>query len=584
MMMTRVRRRTRLAAVAALAAVLATSPLLAAGTNVSTTSSFLGSADTAYLSKFGVVGHSFINNVYSGSKGGIECFLGACGGAYLSWAVGANIGAFANAYITNNVLAAYSGTVSTTIGSAFPGPVRQGDDFLLFNNTKVTDGVQLFGKGSVKAEVGANLFLGGELRGDACLGVCFNPDPDDRIYNLGVGSSKTLSIFSYDSTTNSATFLGQQQTGVLPKDFQADTLPISAHIAPVDLSGATALGTSFKTTQEIGGVYVDVAQAVASVFGIPNEALSGSLLGFDYVTLSAKLGLAFDLVQQVTTKIKTFTRYVFSSPVELKRLGDTEFGAPTTSISVEAGEAVILRAGNTASLTVLPETFVTGTIDTSISLNAVIKAPIKLLEIKGNGLKVGPLWQANLQQPILSVEALTDKAFFFTTGSLGAPLTFNFLTDEPPPAGGYPGFVFFPVDNGSGDGETSFGFYTKVLNFGSEDCNDQRQLGCIQDRLTTPVFTQRRRVLDADGQPLFSFSTDFTVGDRLAGMPRGAYGLQSDMAQLERRLTSLPFNDYSLASLPAVPEPTSWTMLILGFGLVGAAAQRGRLVVTRPAA
>lgn len=575
----------RAAALVFALALLPVVPLRASpGSNVSASSSFLGSADTAYLSKSGSVGHSLINKVYSGSVGGIDCIGSACAGAYLSWALGANIGAFASASINNNVLAAYSGNVSTTIGSALPGPVKQGDSFLLINDAKVTDGVQLFGKGSVKANVGANLFLGGELLGDACLGLCLNPDPDGRIYNLGVGSSKTLNIFSYDSTTNSASFLGQQQTGVLPKDFQADTLPISAHIAPVDLSGAAALGTSFKSSQEIGGVYVDVAQAVASVFGIPKEALSGSLLGFDYVTLSAKLGLAIDLVQQVKTTISTFTRYVFSSPVELKRLGDTEFSAPTTSISVEAGEAVILRAGNAASLTVLPETFVTGTIDTSISLNAVIKAPIKLFEIQGNGLNVGPLWQANLQQPILSVEALTDKAFFTTTGSLGSALTFNFLTDETPPAGGQPGFVFFPVEDGGGDGTTSFGFYTKVLNFGSEDCNDQRQLGCIQDRLTTPVFTQRRRVLDADGQPQFSFSTDFTVGDRLAAMPRGAYGLQSDMAQLERRLTSLPFTDYSLAVLPAVPEPSSWTMLILGFGLVGTAARLQRAAVTRPAA
>ncbi|MFZ4380940.1 MAG: hypothetical protein ACOYO0_03100, partial [Sandarakinorhabdus sp.] len=275
-----------------LAVLAAPAAWAAPGQNVTSTSGFTTSSTTQYLSKHTSFGYSLIDQVYKDSIGGVECAAGACAGAYLSWAIGANIGAFANASISNTVQSAYIGTTNTTIGSALPGPVKVGDAFLLVNQDVISDGVQSFGKGQITANVGANFFIGGELLGDACLGVCLNPNDGDRIYSLGVGSSKTLNIFSYDSAANAVTFMGNSVSGVLPKDFQADGLPISAHVAAPDLSGATGFGGNFTTQQEIGGVYLDVAQVVANAFGIPGEAISGSFLGFDYVTLSAKLGLA----------------------------------------------------------------------------------------------------------------------------------------------------------------------------------------------------------------------------------------------------------------------------------------------------
>jgi hypothetical protein len=381
---------------ACLAGIAASAAWAAPGQNVTGSSDFATSSTNQYLSRSTFLDVSIVDRVEKDSVGGISC-AGACAGAYLSWAIGANFSAFANASINNSVQSAYQGVVKTTVGSAQPGPVRVGDTFLLLNEDKITDGLQLFGKGQITANVGATLFAGGELLGDVCVGICLNPNANDRIISLGTGSSQTINIFSYDSAANNVTFMGNSFNGVLPKDFQADNLPISAHVAPVDLSGATGFGGTFTTKQEIGGVYMDVAQVVANAFGIPNEALAGSFIGFDYVTISAKLGMAIDLVQEVTTTVQTVTKYLFSQPVEFQRLGEAGYSNPTTSFLLSQGEAALVRAGDASSLTFLTDTSVFSTVETSLTLNAVIKAPIKILEITGNGLDdVGPLFQANL--------------------------------------------------------------------------------------------------------------------------------------------------------------------------------------------
>jgi hypothetical protein len=386
-----------------------------------------------------------------------------------------------------------------------------------------------------------------------------------------MGTPQTYNIFNFDSQTNSVTFLNETTTGALPKEFQSDALPVSGRINGFDLSGVGVNG-AFKSQQEVAGVYLDVAKVVANVFGIPNDALSGSAFGFNYVTLSAQVGLAVDLIQEVSTNAKQFTTYLFSNPVQVARetfFGFGSFSDWVTSVEVEAGESIKIRAGDAQKLAVLPVGSVLGTVDTQLSLNAVFKAPIKLMEIKGNGISLGPAFSSLNEVTLGNLASVSDSNFFFSNAVTGSALNLNFAGTEPPPAFA-PGFVFFestPDFDGKG---TSIGLYTKVLNFGEPGCGEFETIGCIQDRTFSGFTVQRRRGLDADGNPIFTYAGDFVLPDRLSLLPIGPLGEQSSVAMLQRRVDTLPGARYVLPIVSgAVPEPANWAMMMTGFGLTG---------------
>jgi hypothetical protein len=282
------------------------------------------------------------------------------------------------------------------------------------------------------------------------------------------------------------------------------------------------------------------------------------------------------MVHEVTTNIRQFTTYLFSSPVQVAKdtlFGPGSFGDWTTAVTLAEGESMQVRAGFAQTLSILPISSGFGSLDTEIALNAAFKAPIKLMEIKGNGLSLGPACCDPLEVSLANLATVTDTAPLLTNTSVGNAINLTFSTSDPPP-GISPGFVFvetIPDPTGS----ASLGYFAKVSNFGDTGCNEVVQLACLIDSSFEGLLTQRRTSLDGDGNRVFTFASDFVLPDRLAGLPRGAAGSQSDMTLLQRRLDTLPLADYSLPIVRApVPEPSTWAMLIIGFGLVGGLARR----------
>ena len=561
----------------AVLALLPPATARAATVSASYSSGFVLQSNVNYLSESAGFSHYLVNQTKADQIGDTGCTVGVCGGAYIGYSVGARFGGYANTSLTNSVISAFGGTMRTTIERQGPGPLGVGDTFRVKNGSSIEDGLQLFGKGRLTANVGADVFFGAALVGDACFGGCINDNDGNIIVQAGMGSPQTYNIFGLDTQANTVTFLNQTTTDALPQSYQSPSLPISAQINNFDLSGVGTYGSTFTTQQEIAGVYVDVAQLVASAFGIPPEVLSGSALGFNYVALSAKIGMAIDLVHEVTTNIRQFTTYLFSSPVQVAKdtpSGPEAFSDWTTAVELAEGESMQVRAGFAQTLSILPVASGFGSLDTEIALNAAFKAPIKLMEIKGNGLSLGPAYSDTLIQPLANLATVTDTAPLITNTSVGNAITLSFSTTEPPP-GISPGFVFVetvPDPTGS----ASLGYFAKVSNFGDTGCNEVLQLSCLFDSSFEGLLTQRRTSVDTDGNRVFTFASDFMLPDRLAGLPRGAAGSQSDMNLLQRRLETLPLADYTLPIVraPAVPEPQTWALLLIGFGLIGGVARR----------
>lgn len=213
------------------------------------------------------------------------------------------------------------------------------------------------GKGVINAELNATMFAGANVSGNVCGVFCTG---ETSIVSLGIGDPRELKIIGCNSGSNTVTFLGKTTTNALPKSFPAaGGLPVSASVNAVNLSanGVGGQSAALQTSQEVAGVYVDVAGALANAFGIPGALLSGSALGFDYNVFSAKVGFGINLAyREVTSVTDTATRYTFSGKVE--RLDPTTglYKSVGQSLTLRDNQLAILRAPGQANLGIMPGT------------------------------------------------------------------------------------------------------------------------------------------------------------------------------------------------------------------------------------
>jgi hypothetical protein len=591
-------------AVALLLAGAAT-PVLAAASIIDKTSTIFAGGITSmgYGTGFN---RSIVNYTRSATAGGIEGsdFLGYYG-ATLTGTVGARINGNGNVGLSNTITSLFSGSSSLLAG----GANQVGGAFVLRNDINITKTTVFSGKGVINADLNATMFAGANVSGNVCGVFCTG---ETSIVSLGIGDPRELKIIGYNSGSNTVTFLGKTTSDALPKSFPAaGGLPVSAMVNAVNLSAKGVGGQSagLQTSQEVAGVYVDVAGALANAFGIPGALLSGSALGFDYNVISAKVGFGINLAYQVVTSvIDTATRYTFSGKVE--RLDPTTglYKSVGQSLTLRDNELAILRAPGQANLGIMPETLVTTqtlmTTDVGLSLNA----NLRLLELHGNGLNFGPLFAASFSTSLGSLKTLKTGNIFTSKGSNGwVNLGFDSggfaragaqisslsdgaaaLADDVGAVGiGSAGFVFDPTET-TGDTISGFvtsGFVRRVTNYGTRGCDDFSTIACIFDDRFVAIPQARRTTISDTGEELVDYSSDFTAFSAIDPLDVGAFGEQSTPESLMASLMALPGPESSYAlpfisdgssPLTAVPEPGTWAMLIMGFGLLGGALRRRR--------
>ena len=244
----------------------------------------------------------------------------------------------------------------TTQATNLFGDIKPGGGFYFSSSLgSALKSVANVGTGQVDAALNATAFAGAYLYGKACVYHCLEGD----IAKLGVGEPADLHILGYHSATNSVTFLDKVIPDALPRDYASDTLPITAHLNAINVSGTSTgqNGNSFHTAQEFAGAYVDVAKTIGQVFGLPDEVFSGSVLGVNYTTLSAKVGLGINAIYDVvTSNLSSEVNYRFSAPVQVFNDDTGKWGAPKTNILLLSDKGVFLRtAAPVAHLSILPE-------------------------------------------------------------------------------------------------------------------------------------------------------------------------------------------------------------------------------------
>jgi PEP-CTERM motif len=526
---------------------------------------------------------------------------------------GASARARIGAVLDIQFAASLTNSVSTAVNSR--GTVRglsgldaSGRSIAFVNNNSAFSNLKsTFGEGDVRANLDTQIFAGARLDGRLCFVGCAG----GNILNFSIGNPDPIRVLGYDSTTNSVTFLGNAQTGVLPQHFdRGSASPISAELNALDLSGSTGTGIAvgYHSEQRLAGAFIDLAAVLADSFDIPQSALRGSFLGFDYTTVSAKVGVALNAVYDATVRpaAQAFTKYVFSAPMEMfDRATQTFVGIGTEETLVNNGNHVLRPVDpNLQSVSVLPITEQVININANLSLKVALEDHIRLLEIHGNGLDAGPLYKHDGQFVLGNVGSFASATSVLSRTAL-QPFLLDFAgtsgpipPDDPAgPAGeeGVGNFVFIPSSIGVENSLQSGGIYL-ATNFGTGRCNTNTYVGCIFDPTFEPVGVERLAEFDDDGNPSFTYSTSFEAYQAVAGRREGTYGRQWSTEELVGSLAGLPSvgssyqlpaqiafntNPWSPASTAAVPEPASWAMMILGFGLIGGAMRSKRRTVVR---
>jgi hypothetical protein len=523
-------------------------------------------------------------------------------GAKLTGNVKAKLGFDASVSFTNSVQSVTTGKLNTIAANPF-GALTPGSGFYFYNDfgaSKVTSNI---GKGQVDAALNASAYAGAYLYGKACVVVCTS----GNIVNLGIGKPDDFHVFGYHSATNSVTFLDKEYKDVLPKTYQSDVLPLTAHLDPVNVSGSATgtNGNSFHTVQEVAGVSLDVAKTIVQAFGLPNDVISGSVLGVDYTTISAKVGVGINAIYDTTTSILSkYTIYKFSAPVQVFDSNTGKWGSTRSSITLDDGQGLVVRTVTPIEhLSILPEVVTYTQVNSTLTLDAVFNENVRLLEASGYGLSAGPLYEQHDTFTLARIGQFSASTRYLSGATL-APLGLDFVgassLQTPDDAmslmslagrfnveRGHKSFVFVPTP-GAALTDTVAGEVRLAINFGTFGCDEDAIDACRYDDGFTPIATQQRLSRDVTGAPIFSYAVDFDTVDQLESAPDGAYGEQSSIEHLREMLANLPppgpdgwnlppaIADNSTPFRDAVPEPASWMLMIGGFGLLGGIVRRRR--------
>jgi hypothetical protein len=418
-----------------------------------------------------------------------------------------------------------------------------------------------FGTGDVSANLSEQIFAGAHLDARACFVKCKGGD----IVTFGIGNPKPFDILRYDSPSNSTTFFGDVTHDVLPRHYDAGHgLPLSLDLHALDLSGTTVTGTTdtYHTQQELVGAYVDVAGAVGNAFGIPDKAFHGKVLGFDYTTISAKVGLALNAVYDaVTSSAGSLTNYFFSTPMEFRR-GNTWVGVGR-SVALDNSQSYDLRPADSSVTTIsaLPVAMQMFNTSAHLSLQAALEDHVRILELHGHGLDAGPLFRQDgsiildtigqfaSNTSLISRTALRPFKITVTNsqgtggiGTGGGPVNqanSNFVFIPNPVLGPGPNVLSAHgtdanLGNFGGGGERTVesGQIVLVTNYGTPGCDDFSTSACILDPDFNPIYTERKTDFADDGTPIFSYSSSFDDFNGFAGLGIGNYGDQTTVEQL----------------------------------------------------
>lgn len=437
-----------------------------------------------------------------------------------------------------------------------------------------------------------HLATGAEACFGGCVRVGFKVDVEQgqKIASLNQAGSGALHV------------LGQKVADVLPSTYSTAGNMVKIEAALPNFSKTLKNvppggQTGFTSTQKLAALNVDVAQILADIVGLPIP-LSGSVLGFDYSLIEALVGLGADLRHEFDLDVTDlYTGYVFSSPVQVKQ--GAGWGAPTTSVSVAAGQTVELRTAQPATtLGVIPSFGIGTHIESALDVVPYAAASVRALELSGHGLDFGPVLNEGAKGPLAAIEIAAgsmDRSEWVD----GTPFTLSFasLTAD---ASGIPldlcagvgciSSAFLPVPSGAGGGWTT-GRIVRVRD-PTPECLLRDPENCVIDETFAPLPVSYRPSSRTGGEEL-EFVVDPDELARLLALEDFVGGAESDESLQRESLQRLGFDLDDLllprrigSGAPAgpiegnavaefafsVPEPGS--VVLLAVALVGLALVR----------
>ena len=587
------------------AVVLRLTSALAAAACLGVSSAHAGSITTTALANFVEPGAKYLPlasnlpfKLFSANLGdSVGGFVGGVGAA-ASGHISLGLEAIVETIWLPEYSFAYKTTNATT--ASWTGDLTVGESFFLAGSTLPLGLTKL---NVTDPGIWANLILRESLQlgvgAEACFGGCVKVG-----FKVDVEQGQTLAKLN-QAGSGDLHVLGQKVADALPYTYTTAGKEVAIEAALPNFSKtiknvAPGGQIGFTSAQKLAALNVDVAQILANVVGL-SIPLSDSVLGFDYTLLEALVGLGVDLRHEFDLDIaKLYTGYVFSSPVQVKE--GAGWGAPTTSVSVLAGETVELRTAQpTKTLGIIPSYGLGTHIDSALEVVPYAATSVRALELSGHGLDFGPVLNEGAKGPIANIEVAAsslDRSIWVD----GKPLTlaFNPLTAD---IDGVPidlcasasclSTAFVPVRTGADDGWTSDRI-VRVLE-PTASCLLRDPLDCLIDDAFAPRPISYRDSGRAGGGEL-EFVLNPAELARLLALGDYVAGAESDEAQQRDALRRLGFdlddlllprrigtgapagpidgNAVAEFAFSSVPEPGTLALLAAALGVCLAGSRR----------
>lgn len=392
--------------------------------------------------------------------------------------------------------------------------------------------------------------------------AAFNRNGDGKIRLLGdeVGPNTTVSALG----------------GLVNASFNLPNLDSSSAFTPGGFNGTTL--TSVKRDR-VAVLNANVAQIVASAFGLPIP-LSGRAGPIGYNLLQANAGIGLDLQQVLSFTPTVSGIFDFTSLVQPIVNGVVQ--AATQQLRFNFGDLVSFVPPQEGKLGILPTIVFGGTTRNQTSLVLGGNVDVRALGVDVAGVGLGPIVDAHLASSDLGEISIFDERFNSVVGfTRGAPINLNFSG----------------CNQYSGSGEFLYARLCATSEYVPWFINDN------VDGTRTPFYLTRR--CDPFEGYLFNYAPScslsvpaaFSGSPELAGVTFSdtdsafAYspviptpsttdgGLAADLAALPDTGGGGPFlipPGAPIEAFASVPEPSSWTLLLAGFGVVGGALRRSR--------